>query len=263
MVVSISNERWAIFDLDDTIGGVEIDGKVELNTVAYQVVLKQFAEYVSKDCGVDPSLILQRQEEIDRDLCNQHGFADAGRFSESLVLTFEHFHGSVIPTKIANELMSLGMSVFEFPYRLLPGAETAVSRVRQCGYRVAVVTKGAEAQQRKKLEAIPLKFDRAFVVPRKDDEDWANVLGELGITEDNAHRHWSIGNSVKSDINPALLAGLNAVHIQIENEWSFEKAVYIEPRPNAQLIMVRSIETCATFFKESILNAGSKFVLSA
>ena len=48
-------------------------------------------------------------------------------------------------------------------------------------------------------------------------------------------RTWMIGNSPKSDINPALEAGLNAVFVPHANTWVLEKE---EIRPGAGRLLV-------------------------
>jgi putative hydrolase of the HAD superfamily len=85
-------------------------------------------------------------------------------------------------------------------------------------YRLYVLTKGNISEQWKKLEKSNLLtfFEKAYVEPEK------NLLTYQRILREN---HWRaeetcmIGNSPKSDINPALLAGCWAVYIPYTFTW--------------------------------------------
>jgi len=86
-----------------------------------------------------------------------------------------------------------------------------------------LLTKGAEAEQHAKIAKSGLaeRFRRIIVVPEKN----AAVYEDLVRAEDLDPAYtWMIGNSVKSDINPALAAGLGAVFIPNQNTWELEQA---------------------------------------
>ena len=53
----------------------------------------------------------------------------------------------------------------------------------------------------------------------KDAEAYANLARERGL---DRVRTWMVGNSPKSDINPALAAGLNAVYVPHPRTWGLE-----------------------------------------
>ena len=59
---------------------------------------------------------------------------------------------------------------------------------------------------------------------------------------------WMIGNSPRSDINPALAAGLNAIFIEHPNTWVLEHEALVEPMPPTKLRKVTSFRDLAQFF---------------
>jgi putative hydrolase of the HAD superfamily len=58
-------------------------------------------------------------------------------------------------------------------------------------------------------------------VKEKDARSYAALIRERAL--DPAHT-WMIGNSPKSDVNPALEAGIHAVFVPHERTWTLERA---------------------------------------
>jgi putative hydrolase of the HAD superfamily len=85
-----------------------------------------------------------------------------------------------------------------------------------------VLTKGDEEEQKLKVERSGLQdyFDLVLVVAEKDVETYHSVIDELSL---EPALTWMIGNAPRSDINPALKAGINAVFIPHPNTWSLEQ----------------------------------------
>ena len=57
-----------------------------------------------------------------------------------------------------------------------------------------------------------------------------------------------IGNSPKSDINPALAAGLHAVFIPHDSTWVLEHEVVNQPPPGQQLLELPSFAELTRYF---------------
>ncbi|HUX68076.1 MAG TPA: HAD family hydrolase [Terriglobales bacterium] len=88
-------------------------------------------------------------------------------------------------------------------------------------HRLVLMTKGDYAEQSRKVELSGLGplFEQVHVVAEKDEAAYRAKLEQLAAP---AERCWMIGNSPKSDINPALAAGLNAVLIPHPHTWVLE-----------------------------------------
>jgi putative hydrolase of the HAD superfamily len=63
-------------------------------------------------------------------------------------------------------------------------------------------------------------FSTTAVVHEKAEETYRAIVQDRQL---DPARTWMIGNSPRSDINPALAAGLNAVFIPHEHTWRLEK----------------------------------------
>jgi len=89
-------------------------------------------------------------------------------------------------------------------------------------HRLIMLTKGNPVEQSGKVERSGLKkyFQSVEIVPEKDAAAYRELVARHECTPRDT---WMIGNSPKSDINPALEAGLNAVFVPHEMTWVLEK----------------------------------------
>jgi putative hydrolase of the HAD superfamily len=101
------------------------------------------------------------------------------------------------------------------------------------------MTKGAFAEQSGKVERSGLKayFEAVEIVPEKDEAVYRSIIANYELSNDTT---WMIGNSPKSDINPALSAGINAVFVPHGATWILEHDEVAEPIPPSRLITVES-----------------------
>jgi putative hydrolase of the HAD superfamily len=243
---SLHKPHWLLVDADDTILGVEIDGAVHGTHQAYEVIIAEFAALMASH-GFSATAARATQEAIDTALCRSLGFGTKDRFAESFRQTYEQVAteaGVPVDPALANAVFALGMRVFSFPYIALPGALATLHRLHQ-DFNIAVVTKGEQGEQHKKLfeSGCFVYADQTFVLPHKSMEEWSEIVSALEIAVPDRAHCWAIGNSVKSDINPPLALGFNAIHIQC-GEWSFEKAEYCTPYTGRRLEVVSDIRAC-------------------
>jgi FMN phosphatase YigB (HAD superfamily) len=231
--------NWLVFDLDDTLGGVEIEGKVVGTGLAYDHVLERYQSKMAT-LGVAPDLALKTQNSIDIELCKTHGFADKSRFPQSLVDAYKALGG--ISDDTAEEISQIGWSVFtDYPYRPLPGAIETLAEVAK-SFKIAIVTKGEDTEQRKKVFEMGLwpYADQTLVLSHKNHDEWEQVLSTLRLDITKQMRSWAIGNSVKSDVNVPLELGLNGMHLKAAT-WAFEEAPYASPMHGRRLEIISDI----------------------
>lgn len=116
----------------------------------------------------------------------------------------------------------LGQELLSRHCELLPGvAETLAALVQR--HRLLLFTKGQPAEQLGKLERSGLRhlFARIGVPVEKDPDNYHLLVAQVGL---DPARTVMIGNSPRSDINPALAAGLHAVYIPYQHTWEQEHA---------------------------------------
>ncbi len=102
-------------------------------------------------------------------------------------------------------------------------------------HRLILVTKGDELEQLDKLSRSGLAhlFSAVEVLPEKHIDAYHSLLKRHGF---EAASTWMIGNSPRSDINPALAAGLHAVFIPHDYTWVLEHDSIDQPRPGQTLL---------------------------
>jgi putative hydrolase of the HAD superfamily len=115
---------------------------------------------------------------------------------------------------------ALGRSITEHPIEVIDGVRETLEYLRP-RHRLVLFTKGNPAEQLGKIERSGLGplFHDTRVVKEKDAASYESMAVELGQPKNDM---WMIGNSPKSDINPALAAGLRAVWIPHDATWVLE-----------------------------------------
>jgi putative hydrolase of the HAD superfamily len=204
----------AIWDLDDTL--------ILTGRFYHECRDKAFTHLAS--LGFDPAEAERILEtEIEPANIKVHGFA-AHRFPRSLSDLYEILCGRhAVPMDPWNRFVmeGLGWSVYEADHPVVAGAEAALGLLVAAGIPVVLLTKGDDRIQRQKLERTVLApyFNHVYVVPDKHPEVYHTMLAQLGIEAKHA---FMVGDSIKSDVNPALAVGMKAIWIEGERPWSHE-----------------------------------------
>jgi putative hydrolase of the HAD superfamily len=104
-------------------------------------------------------------------------------------------------------------------------------------HHLILMTKGHPAEQSGKIERSGLKeyFSAIEIVAEKDESTYRSAIAKYALATDVT---WMIGNSPKSDINPALAAGLHAVFIPHNNTWVLEHEEVAVAPASQQLLVV-------------------------
>jgi putative hydrolase of the HAD superfamily len=138
--------------------------------------------------------------------------------------------------KIAAACADLGWQVYKTKPTLVPGAESLLQKLKG-HYRLYLMTQGDIDSQKQRMETSGLLayFHDYKIVKAKNKLHFQQLIKDKNIDKKGS---WSVGNSLRSDINPALLAGLNAIHVQIDC-WDYEST-----KPLAGYYQVASLPLC-------------------
>jgi putative hydrolase of the HAD superfamily len=133
------------------------------------------------------------------------------------------------------------------PPELFDGVRETIERLA-ARYTLAVLTKGDPGEQNRKLKdsGIGRIFKKTFVVPEKNLDVYHQILQEQQWDPDHV---CMIGNSPKSDINPALQAGLWAVYIPYPYTWKLDDEPVMHPHP--RLKEIPSLTELSRYFNTS------------
>ena len=150
-----------------------------------------------------------------------YGFGAKG-FSLSMIETALEVTDHRVPGRVIAEILAAGRELLNFPIETLPYVDQALSELGQ-HYRLVLVTKGDLFDQERKLAASGLAEHFAAIEILSDKTEAAYRRVFERHTEGAAHTVM-VGNSLKSDVLPALAAGSFAVYVPHELTWAYEHA---------------------------------------
>lgn len=155
-----------------------------------------------------------------------YGFGIKG-FVLSMIETAVEVTEGRVPGTVVGEILAMGRDMLAHPIELLPQAREAVEAAAQEG-EVVLITKGDLLHQEQKLAASGLGdlFDAVEIVSDKTPSTYLRIFARHG-----ARRAMMVGNSLKSDVIPALAAGAWGVHVPHGIPWELEHAEPPEDHP--------------------------------
>lgn len=159
-------------------------------------------------------------EAEDRNL-HVYGYGVKG-FTLSMLETAVEIAGEALPAVVVKQVLGIGRDLMRHPIAPLAGVEETLPRLAARG-RLVLVTKGDLFHQESKLAASGLgeHFSGVEIVSEKTAGTYARIFARYGAPPARAVM---AGNSLRSDVWPALEAGAFAVHIPHEFEWARERA---------------------------------------
>jgi putative hydrolase of the HAD superfamily len=121
---------------------------------------------------------------------------------------------------LRDEIERIGVCLIERECALLPDVEPTLRELAQ-RHRLLMFTKGQRDEQLQKLARSGLAplFDRVETPREKDVDAYLRLVRDAEL---NPSSTYMIGNSPRSDINPAVRAGLHAVYIPHPHTWELE-----------------------------------------
>lgn len=170
----------------------------------------------------DPTHLRERLEAAERRNLAYYGFGVKG-FTLSMIETAVEVTEGRVPATVIADLIALGRQLLEHPMELLPHARATVTTLSE-DFRLVLITKGDLLHQERKLAQSGLGdlFHGVEIVSDKTESTYRDAFARHGTGADQA---MMIGNSLKSDVIPALQAGSWGVHVPQDLEWAFEAAL--------------------------------------
>jgi len=141
-------------------------------------------------------------------------------FTRSLVETYRRLAEKDIQDEDVQLVRQFGEQIRTHPLQLLEGVKETLDYLSP-RHDLLLLTKGDLEEQKLKVERSGIEgfFRQVVIVPEKDVATYHRVVTELRL---ESKQTWMVGNSPRSDINPSLAAGLNAVYIPHPHTWHLE-----------------------------------------
>ena len=202
-----------------TTVGVDADDTLWHNETIFRLTQARFVDLLSP--FGDEDRIMDRLAEVERRYLRLYGYGAKGFTLCMLDAAMELTDGAV-STGVIREILAAGREMLTHPVEPLSGVETALSQLAE-RYRLVLITKGDLLHQEQKLAASGLGelFTGVEIVSEKTAETYRKVFDRHGPGPERAVM---AGNSVKSDILPALQAGAYAAYIPYPITWAHELA---------------------------------------
>lgn len=148
------------------------------------------------------------------------------RFLESMLITYALLcghHRKEWDIKVEHEIRQLGLMVFTIPPKLFDDTLSTLKLLSQHA-NLVLLTNGDQEIQKAKIKSLGRRFRTFFssvhIVAAKTNEDYAAILSEFSSLP---NKTWVVGNSIRSDINPATMSGMRSILIP-RGTWKYEES---------------------------------------
>jgi putative hydrolase of the HAD superfamily len=205
------------FDADDTLWQ---------NETFYRLTQDRFASLLAD--YADRDHLEERLLAAERKNLGHYGFGIKG-FMLSMIETAIEVTDRRVPAAVVAEILDAGQEMLRHPIHLLPHVEAVLTQLAQ-DFRLVLITKGDLLDQERKLAQSGLGelFDAVEIVSEKTRSTYERAFLRHG---DGPDRAMMIGNSMRSDVRPALEAGAWGVYVPHGLTWSIEHAPAPEGHP--------------------------------
>jgi putative hydrolase of the HAD superfamily len=196
------------FDADDTLWQ---------NEQFFKLTQDRFAELLADH--VDAAHLHDRLLEAEKRNLGHYGFGVKG-FTLSMIETAVEVTEGKVPANVIGEILAAGREMLRHPVETLPHVRETLEALAG-NFRLVVITKGDLFDQERKLAQSGLGdfFDGVEIVSDKTAETYHRVFQRFG---DGPERAMMVGNSLKSDVAPAIEAGSWGVYVPHELTWVLE-----------------------------------------
>lgn len=210
-----------IFDFDDTLVATnDVYDKARLSL--YQLMTKwglsgqeQWAKFLN---------------DTDVAFVHKNGHLSPDCFPCAMRETCRHFAELSqidLPEFVLDHAEQLGWSVYHTRPEIIDGAKEVLQHLYG-KVRLYLLTEGYPDIQQPRLQGSGLLpyFESCHIVKHKNDSAYQQLIAEHNIDVEHS---WMVGNSIRSDVNPALRAGLNMAFFT-RSAWSYDQ-VEMEGKP--------------------------------
>lgn len=205
-----NSRQHLLIDADDTLWE---------NNIYFEDAFEQFVGFLDHS-SMTPTEIRVVLDEIESANIKIHGYG-AANFARNLAQCYQRLAEREIRDQDLRSAMSFAERILDCPMELIAGV-TETLEYLAAHHELTLFTKGHPEEQKLKIDRSGLGayFSHTAIVREKDAAAYASLARERAL---DTGRTWMVGNSPKSDINPALAAGLNAVYVPHPRTWGLER----------------------------------------
>lgn len=193
---------------------IDADDTLWENNIYFEQAIHAFIAFLNHS-QLSPEEVRAVLDDVERLM----GYGSAN-FTKSLVETYRRLAEKDVQDEDVQRVRRLAEQIRAQPLQLIEGVRETLDYLAP-RHELFLLTKGEAEEQKLKVERSGIEgyFRRVVIVPEKDVATYRAVVSELRL---DPPRTWMVGNSPRSDINPALAAGLRAVYIPHPYTWRLE-----------------------------------------
>jgi len=208
--MAANGSQTLLIDADDTLWE---------NNIYFERAIAEFISFLNHH-EFTPEQVRQTLNEVERECIVTHGYG-LHSFAHALVQTFERLSVEPLTPALHETIHGLCHVIAEHPVEIIAGVPETLAYLA-ARHHLILMTKGNFTEQTGNVERSGLKdyFAAVEVVAEKDPPVYRATAEKYGLSSEFT---WMIGNSPKSDVNPALACGLNAVFVPHAQTWGLEK----------------------------------------
>jgi len=223
---------------------IDADDTLWENNVYFERAIANFISFLNHH-EYTPDQVREVLWDVERENIRRHGYG-MHSFALALVDCFEQLSVEPLTPALHDTIRGFAYAIAEHPMEVLPEVPETLAELAQ-RHHLFLVTKGDITEQTGKVERSGLKdyFSAVEVLAEKDAPTYSAVVDKYALVREQT---WMIGNSPKSDINPALEAGLHAVFVPYHNTWELERGEVQPEIGNGRLLQVPSFGRLREWF---------------
>lgn len=199
-----------IIDADDTLWE---------NNIYFEQAFDAFFEHLNHS-SLTPADVRAALDEIELANIRVNGYG-ARNFGRNMCVCFQHLAERQVSDDDLERITELAEKIIEQPIEIIEGVPETLEYLAS-RHDLTLFTKGHSEEQKLKIDrsGLGVWFGHTAIVREKNKESFALLVADRNLDPGGT---WMIGNSPKSDINPALAAGLNAVFVPHARTWHLEQ----------------------------------------
>jgi len=213
---------------------IDADDTLWENNIYFERAIARFISFLNHH-EFSPEQVREVLNDVERECIVKHGYG-LHSFAHALVDTFERLSPNPVTPEMHEQVISFTCTIENHAIEFLPQVPETLEDLSKRN-RLILVTKGAVAEQSGKIDRSGIRhhFTDAEIVAEKIPAAYAHIVEKFEL---DPRSTWMIGNSPKSDINPALAAGLQAVFIPHGDTWILEHEEVNQAPPGQKLLIV-------------------------
>ena len=231
----LNDAQTLLVDADDTLWE---------NNIYFERAIANFISFLNHH-EYSAEHVREVLNQVERESIVTHGYG-LHSFAHSLIQTFERLAVEPLTPALHETINGFAHTIAGHPVEMLSGVPETLQYLSQ-RHHLILMTKGAVPSRSGKIERSGLKeyFSAVEIVAEKNVATYRSVISKYDLLPDVT---WMIGNSPKSDINPALAVGLNAVFVPHGATWVLEHEEVDSAKSPRQLLVVEKFSELQTHF---------------